>query len=496
MMATVFAMQPLGQTAATVSTMIIAAITRRAVGEEDPTRAADVMWRWIIGVGVFPAVIAIIFRLAIPETPRFLLEIEQDPVKADFDISYLLGETGEEEELVSPVSCEVENGPWMLDTKGVSSLPRPARSFSYAGANNNTYYCEDIAALDNMSFTDCRHVSVLTSADWTVATPAPPNLNSEWSLIRSDLYRYFIVEKNYITLLATSVSWLLLDIGFYGTTMSSPHWLASTWGDLHIHGLGPPWQITDSSVSIYDQFIDTSLHGFVVLNLGSLLGSALLVLTINHLNRVKLQRLGFLFMACIFVAIGATKMSSYTHAHGPLAIALYVIAQAAFNFGPNATTFILPVELFPTRYRASCHGISAAAGKLGAGIMQIVAAAAAHASRDRMEAQGLQHHDFDKDARAQRYGKIMLGFSGAMILGFIVSLLIPDVQKKVEKRRSLSHRDNRARVRSSKTETLVASVKGVFETRLRNKTLEELSLGRSNVSRDSNLTLVTGRAEL
>ncbi len=37
----------------------------------------------------------------------------------------------------------------------------------------------------------------------------------------------------------------------------------------------------------------------------------------------------------------------------------------AFNFGPNSTTYITPAELFPTRYRATCHGISAASGKLG-----------------------------------------------------------------------------------------------------------------------------------
>lgn len=34
--------------------------------------------------------------------------------------------------------------------------------------------------------------------------------------------------------------------------------------------------------------------------------------------------------------------------------------------GPNATTFIVPGECFPTRYRSTSHGISSAAGKLGA----------------------------------------------------------------------------------------------------------------------------------
>jgi PHS family inorganic phosphate transporter-like MFS transporter len=37
-----------------------------------------------------------------------------------------------------------------------------------------------------------------------------------------------------------------------------------------------------------------------------------------------------------------------------------------FNFGPNATTFIIPAEVFPSRVRASAHGLSAATGKMGA----------------------------------------------------------------------------------------------------------------------------------
>jgi PHS family inorganic phosphate transporter-like MFS transporter len=42
------------------------------------------------------------------------------------------------------------------------------------------------------------------------------------------------------------------------------------------------------------------------------------------------------------------------------------------NFGPNTTTFIVPGEAFPTRYRATAHGISAASGKLGAIIAQVI----------------------------------------------------------------------------------------------------------------------------
>lgn len=57
--------------------------------------------------------------------------------------------------------------------------------------------------------------------------------------------------------------------------------------------------------------------------------------------------------------------------------------------GPNTTTFLvsrhitkknvfafnnlqIPAEAFPTRYRCTCHGISAASGKLGSVLGQVV----------------------------------------------------------------------------------------------------------------------------
>lgn len=51
---------------------------------------------------------------------------------------------------------------------------------------------------------------------------------------------------------------------------------------------------------------------------------------------------------------------------------LYCLANFFQNFGPNVTTFIIPGEVFPTRYRATGHGISAACGKLGAIVAQVI----------------------------------------------------------------------------------------------------------------------------
>jgi PHS family inorganic phosphate transporter-like MFS transporter len=50
---------------------------------------------------------------------------------------------------------------------------------------------------------------------------------------------------------------------------------------------------------------------------------------------------------------------------------LYCLTNFFQNFGPNTTTFIVPGEAFPTRYRSTAHGISAASGKLGAVVAQV-----------------------------------------------------------------------------------------------------------------------------
>mmetsp|Transcript_36040 Transcript_36040/g.94754 ORF Transcript_36040/g.94754 Transcript_36040/m.94754 type:complete len:176 (-) Transcript_36040:45-572(-) len=47
-------------------------------------------------------------------------------------------------------------------------------------------------------------------------------------------------------------------------------------------------------------------------------------------------------------------------------IALYALTFFFSNWGPNSTTYILPSELFPARFRSSAHGFCAAWGKAGA----------------------------------------------------------------------------------------------------------------------------------
>ena len=281
------------------------------------------------------------------------------------------------------------------------------------------------------------------SSDITLSGPSNPTLNSKWTLSRADIMKYFWTEGNWRTLAATSLCWLFLDFGFYGVNISNPQFLAKTWGSLHLsEGSHPIWMTNDSpNTNLYDSFLNTSTQALVILNIGSFTGGLTYILLAHRINRVSLQKYGFLFLAALFIALGTAFV--VTEEVGTWTIVLYVISQFAFNCGPNATTYILPAELFPTRYRASCHGISAGTGKLGSILVQIFSGFYKFGSSS--PGAGQTH----------RYGIILMVFSIAMILGSLLTFWgVPEVQRR----------------------TTWISYK--------NKTLEELAVGRRHAKRD------------
>ena len=90
--------------------------------------------------------------------------------------------------------------------------------------------------------------------------------------------------------------------------------------------------------------------------------------TIELVGRKPLQMIGFVVLTILFCIIGF----AWNHLSSNSLFALFCLCNFFSNFGPNTTTFIVPGEHFPTRYRATAHGVSAAAGKLGSIISQVI----------------------------------------------------------------------------------------------------------------------------
>jgi PHS family inorganic phosphate transporter-like MFS transporter len=148
---------------------------------------------------------------------------------------------------------------------------------------------------------------------------------------------------------------------------------------------------------------------------GSLPGYWTAVLTIDTFGRKPLQIVGFFLLTILFCVLG---FKLHDMSEGTL-LALYIIGQFLFNAGPNTTTFIVPGECFPTRYRSTGHGISAAMGKIGAII-----------------AQGISIPLLQKDSPPGCKGnacspfldRLLQLFALFMLLGTLVSLLIPETK--------------------------------------------------------------------
>ncbi|GLU07716.1 hypothetical protein SLE2022_246640 [Rubroshorea leprosula] len=90
------------------------------------------------------------------------------------------------------------------------------------------------------------------------------------------------------------------------------------------------------------------------------------VFLIDKMGRFAIQLMGFFFMTVFMFAI-AIPYDHWTHKENGIGfVVMYSLTFFFANFGLNATTFVVPAEVFPARFRSTCHGISAAAGKLGA----------------------------------------------------------------------------------------------------------------------------------
>lgn len=110
--------------------------------------------------------------------------------------------------------------------------------------------------------------------------------------------------------------------------------------------------------------------GNLILSLGGLIpGHFAAIATVDILGRRTLQFFGFTVLTALFLIIGFAWTD---HISPSGLVTLFCLCNFFSNFGPNTTTFIVPGEIFPTRYRSTAYGISAAAGKIGSILSQAI----------------------------------------------------------------------------------------------------------------------------
>jgi PHS family inorganic phosphate transporter-like MFS transporter len=90
------------------------------------------------------------------------------------------------------------------------------------------------------------------------------------------------------------------------------------------------------------------------------------IAALDKLGRKNMQMLGFAMMTGLFLLCGLFYQELKDISW--LFVLVYGLTFFFSNFGPNTTTYIVPGEIYPTRLKATCHGISAASGKAGAAL--------------------------------------------------------------------------------------------------------------------------------
>jgi PHS family inorganic phosphate transporter-like MFS transporter len=165
-----------------------------------------------------------------------------------------------------------------------------------------------------------------------------------------DARDYFSEWRHLKILIGTTMSWFLLDIIFYGISLNQSIFI----GALGLASSKDPWEY------LWQQ----GVANIIIAVGGFLPGYYFTLFTIEYLGRKKIQMMGLIMNAIIF----AVMAGKYTmlKAHPSSLIACFIFLQFFFNFGANATTFVIPAEVFPTRVRGFAHGLSAASGKCGA----------------------------------------------------------------------------------------------------------------------------------
>ena len=162
-----------------------------------------------------------------------------------------------------------------------------------------------------------------------------------------------LFKKRYIrrTIFA-SVPWFLQDISTYGIGIFTPTIL----GAMALGG-GATFVAKDMGAT----------EGAAVVDLLLLVGFLLAIVLVHYVSRVTLQIVGFLGMALGLLMAGASSLfPAGSDSQMGMIIGGFMIFNCLMNMGPNATTYLLSGETFPTSIRATGAGFAASMAKLGA----------------------------------------------------------------------------------------------------------------------------------
>ncbi|KAL6558185.1 Inorganic phosphate transporter 1-4 [Orobanche minor] len=286
--AAVFAMQGFGILVGGIFGMVLAAAFearfKAPAYEVDPKAStppqADYVWRIILMVGAFPALLSFYWRLKMPETARYTALVARNAKQAAADMSKVLN-----------VDIEAEQ-PKVEGTEKKRSYGLFSKEF---------------------------------------------------------------LSRHGLHLLGTTSTWFLLDIAFCSQNLFQKDIFSA---------IG--WIPKAKTMNAIEEVFTIARAQTLIALCSTVPGYWFTVALIDVIGRFAIQMMGFFFMTVFMFAL-AFPYNHWIEPDNRIGfVVMYSLTFFFANFGPNATTFVVPAEIFPARLRSTCHGISAAAGKMGA----------------------------------------------------------------------------------------------------------------------------------
>ncbi|TIA47877.1 inorganic phosphate transporter, partial [Aureobasidium pullulans] len=182
MLTAVFMCQPLGQLLATLVPLVAIYAAREHLlqttaetCDADCLKTLDIIWRLVLGLGAVPAAASLWFRLTIIESPRYTVDIVRDDHQAAIDVN----------------------------------------RYFYSGDHISTRSFDP----SQHDHDDEIHVEGTNESIHPMSIMEPDEVSQPPQASWSDIVDYFWHQGNYRTLVATSLTWLSLDL----ETFNAPH---------------------------------------------------------------------------------------------------------------------------------------------------------------------------------------------------------------------------------------------------------------------------------
>jgi MFS transporter, putative metabolite transport protein len=163
-------------------------------------------------------------------------------------------------------------------------------------------------------------------------------------------------SRNRRATIFASVPWFIQDLSTYGIGIFTPIILASALGGGSDH-------IRSLSDVISDDVL--AAKGAAMIDVLLIVGIVFAVLLADKVGRIKLQIFGFIGCA-VGLLLASFSMDVSGAANIAFIFAGFMLFDFMTNLGPNAQTYLLAGEVFPTEVRGMGAGFAAAFAKVGA----------------------------------------------------------------------------------------------------------------------------------